>query len=228
VTHVHPAIDQELRNLPDAILSRSGAVFYSGPSAFSCSSPIYILGLNPGGSPQDYPNETVGQHLAKFHSIQEPRSEYLDESWEGAPRGTWKMQPIVCHLLRRLDMSPRNVPASNVAFVRSPTEQALASEMPELIAQCWPVHRSVICALNVKIIVCFGKTAGNWVRDQLGAVRLIDSFREQNERGWLSTSHEADAGEVVITLTHPSRANWINPNADPSPLVIRALAKFAT
>lgn len=45
------------RLVPAELWFRSGAVFYSGRAAFSRPSPIYLLGINPGGDP----NEIVDQ-----------------------------------------------------------------------------------------------------------------------------------------------------------------------
>ncbi|MDT0201810.1 hypothetical protein [Nocardioides sp. AE5] len=51
----------------------------------------------------------------------------------------------------------------------------------------------------------------------------IDQFVETNARGWRSTTHLGREGHKVVTVTHPSRADWRNPAADVSPLVARAL-----
>ena len=74
-------------------------------------------------------------------------------------------------------------------------------------------------------IICLGKTAGQWVRERLGAHDETDSYQETNARGWRSASHRSSAGVVVCTLTHPGRVDWTNPDADPSPMVLRALGR---
>jgi len=128
-------------------------------------------------------------------------------------------------MFTQLGLDLRQVPASNVAFVRSPGEADLASEKSTLIAQCWPVHLAVIESLGVDTVLCFGKTAGEWVREGLSAHSLIDEFVEANNRRWMSTAHAAADGRVVITATHPSRVDWRNAAADPTPLVTRALER---
>lgn len=75
------------------------------------------------------------------------------------------------------------------------------------------------------MIACFGRTAGRWVREQLNAHEAIDSVTEENERGWISHTHEAADGRQVVTLTHPSIANWCNKAADPTRLVQRAIKR---
>ena len=114
-------------------------------------------------------------------------------------------------------------PASNVVFVRSATEALLQAEKDELLDRCWPVHRAVIETLGVKAMICFGGTAGKWVREKVGANQLLDSYRETNARGWRSEAHRAPSGKTVVTVTHPGRADWRNPAADPTPLVARML-----
>lgn len=135
------------------------------------------------------------------------------------------MQPRVLHLLSSLGFDPREVPASNVVFVRTPRESSLAEEKLALLEACWPVHQAVIEQLRISTLLCFGGTSGRWVRDVLGAHELVDTFTEENSRRWTSSAHMNSAGLCVITATHPSIANWRNPTADPTPLLRRILAQ---
>ena len=210
--------------IPSSLLGRSGAVFYSGRAAFLKPSPLYILGLNPGGCPTDDPNETIGQKLINWPSLPDEWSAYSDDIWKGLP-GTHGMQPRVVHLLSRLGLNPRHVPASNVVFVRTRDEASLAAEKQSLLQACWPVHRAVIEQLGVTTILCFGGTAGWWVREALGAHKEVGSFVENNNRRWTSTAHLSPNGLCAITATHPSRADWRNPDSDPTPLVKKMLLR---
>ena len=206
------------------ILRRSGSVFYSGRSAFSSPSPVYVLGLNPGGSPSGQAEETVSRDIEQWRSGPPVWSAYQDESWRGMAPGTCGLQPQVLHLFGGLGIDPRAVPASNVVFVRTHSEQALRDEKAHLLKLCWPVHRAVIDGLKASTVVCLGATAGRWVREELGAYALAGRFIERNARRWTNEAHFAPSGICVITLTHPGRANWCSPEADPTPLVRRALA----
>lgn len=211
--------------VPQQITHRSGSVFYSGRAAFSQKSRLYILGLNPGGSPISQAAETIARDLERWRQLPLQWSAYSDESWLGRPPGTWGMQPRLLHMLRGLGLDPRLVPASNVIFVRSATEAALAAEKRSLLPVCWRVHRAVINELGVDTVLCFGGTAGKWVRDELSAQTLVAEFAETNARGWRSSAHKNSRGQVVATLTHPGRANWCNSDADPTPFVARLLAR---
>jgi hypothetical protein len=223
---VHPQIAGALNSIPTPLLDRSGKVFYSGRGAFSGPSELYILGLNPGGDPEAQARETISADLLRFWQGPAWWSDYADESWHGAPPGTWGMAPRVLHMLASLDLDPRIVPASNVVFVRSSTEATLQTNKEAMLQACWPIHQAVIDASGVRVVLCFGGTAGRWVRERLAAERLVDSFQEKNRRGWRSEMHATGDNRLVLTLTHPGRADWRNPDADPTCLVRRALAKF--
>ena len=110
-----------------------------------------------------------------------------------------------------------------MVLARTPSEADLARDFERLAQMCWPFHQRVIDRLGVRVVVCFGKRAGNYVRQQFDAHREIDQFIETNNRGWKSTTHQGTDGLKIVTVTHPSRADWRNPAADVTPLVRRAL-----
>ncbi|WP_145205576.1 hypothetical protein [Sphingobium sp. B2] len=196
----HPIDDRQqtiieaLMALPDHIKRQSGALFYTGADAFSQPSSIYVLGLNPGGDPGTQEANTVAKAITAFEKAPGQWSAYQDDSWEGATPGTSGMQPRVLHFFKMLGLDARSVPASNVIFVRSTTEGTLTLDKDELISACWPVHRTVIQRLGVTTIICFGITAGKWVREQVGANNLIGEFRETNARRWKSQAHQNREG----------------------------------
>ncbi|RYF23687.1 MAG: hypothetical protein EOO77_01645 [Oxalobacteraceae bacterium] len=221
---VAPAIQVALDKLPDDMLRRSGSVFYTGRSMFAQQGDLYILGLNPGGCPSVQAKNTIERNVEAWRD--EPNdhwSAYTDESWEGRPKGAHGMQPRMIHMFSKLGLNPRNVPAANVVFVRSKDEAALEKEKDELLRASWPVHEAVLGSLGVRCVLALGTTAGRWVRQKLGAHELIAEFYEDNDRRWKSAAHRAADGRIVVTVTHPGRADWRNPAADPSGLVRNAL-----
>ncbi|MCW3834942.1 uracil-DNA glycosylase family protein [Sphingomonas canadensis] len=223
MAEVPEAIRQSLAALPPSLLARSGSVFYSGKEAFSEHRDLYVAGLNPGGDPVRQRNETIEKHIGDFWKRTAPWSEYVDVSWEGAQPGAWGMQPQMRHMLHILGRDPRLTPSSNAIFVRSTNEGSLGSERDLLLQACWPVHQAVLDSLRVRVVVCLGKTAGALFRKKMDAHNPLDEIRERNARGWASTAHQAPDGRIVISVTHPSRASWINPASDPSPLVAEML-----
>lgn len=213
--------------VPRDLLDRSGSVFYSGKDAFSGAKQIYLLGLNPGGDPQEMSEETIRLHIKHvLHDKPNNWCAYRDESWGNAPKGTWRMQPRVIHLLSMLGFEPGEVPASNVIFVRSRRAREIAEARNALAAACWPFHLKVINDLQIKSIICFGREAGWWVRAQLKAIRKVGEFVEQNKRRWLSTAFRSNEGKIVITLPHPSIADWTSPASDPSGFVREAIPQL--
>lgn len=163
--------------IPQELLEKSGSVFYSARNAFKGKKDLYILGLNPGGSEILQVKETIAWHSKKVFEIDNDNwSEYKDESWKEALPGTFGLQPRVLHLLNRLNLSPYEVPASNVCFVRSHRKKNIAKDLNYYIELCWPFHQEIIEELEVKVVLCFGQTAGYIVKKKLGAHEQIDEF----------------------------------------------------
>jgi hypothetical protein len=212
--------------VPSSLKARSGKVFYSGRAAFRVGAPFYLLGLNPGGAPEAYPDETVESHsLQVLQTLPEHWSAYRDESWAHAAPGTWQMQPRVRHFFRALNIDPASVPASNLVFSRTRDEEALKRELSSLIEACWRFHLRVIERTRATLIVCLGQTCGEAVQDRVGAHHEIDAFEEDNGRKWRSAVFRATSGLRVAVLTHPSRVKWQEPKTDPTPLIARALER---
>lgn len=225
ITMIPDLHDRLLALVPSDLLERSGRVFYSGRAAFTQPAPLYLLGLNPGGNPIEQATETIGSCIANASSRPAEWSAYVDDTWRGRTPGSRPLQRRVQHLLRQVGLDPRSVPAANVVFVRSRRESDLEAEKARLLQACWPVHHALIAAMGVRVIACLGGTAGRWVRERLGAGDLIDSFTESNDRHWKSQTHVTHEGLKVVTLTHPSIADWCSPATDPTVLVARALGR---
>lgn len=212
--------------IPPGLKQLSGSVFYSGRNAFQGKKSLYVLGLNPGGDVLAQRNQTVVWHTdGVLKRKLDCWSEYADESWNGYSPGTYGLQPRVLHLLRVLNYKACDGPSSNVCFVRSNREKSISSEFRKYAELCWPFHESVIEKLGVKVILCFGKKSGNFVRNKLKANTIIDQFVEENNRKWKSLVFKNTNGQRVIVATHPSIADWTKPETDPSPLIKRNLPK---
>ena len=213
ITSALDALDAEM-------LDRSGSVFYSSRPAFSGKRQIYLLGLNPGGDPDSHKEDTVGKRINEWKERTEPYSSYINEHWSKTSGQQNATQIKIQHLFTQLDADLLLTPASNVIFARTRSEDDLVSEKTSLLDICWPVHQAVIEDLEIDMIICLGQTAGNWVREKTGAHNCIAEFKEKYEnRSWISTAHSSESGKIVITLTHPSRADWTNEDADPSPMI---------
>lgn len=217
-------IDAFAKLIPAELLDESGKVFYAGRAAFSGSRRIYLLGFNPGGEPADMVTETVRSHTnLVLQEAPDRWSAYCDESWARRPAGTCGLQPRVRYLFDRLGLDPRITPASNVIFSRSRRVSSIPGGAAQLADVCWRFHQAVIAELGPRIIVCFGRHTGNWVRARLNASRQVGEFVENNQRRWRSRAFENHEGVSVLVLAHPSVADWTNPATDPTELVLRAM-----
>jgi len=219
-------IEDFAKLIPGELLKRSGSVFYSGRLAFGSSAQLYILGLNPGGDPIEQADETVEWHTAKvLRDERDDWSAYRDDSWAGFSPGKHGMQPRVLHLLGQLQLDPGQIPASNIVFLRSPRESLIDGNIWKLAELCWPFHQRVIEELGVRLVLCFGRTAGNWVRRRLDARDKVAEFVEENNRKWRSSVYTNRNDMAVVDATHPSIADWTSTATDPSKLVKSAISK---
>ncbi|MFA7382966.1 MAG: uracil-DNA glycosylase family protein [Desulfurivibrionaceae bacterium] len=217
-------IESFIKYIPDELINKSGAVFYSGRNAFSGNKDLYVLGLNPGGSPDKQFSDTIKSSIKQIlENKAYDWSAYRDELWGKVNPGTWGMQPRVLHLFSNLGLNPGDIPSSNIIFVRSQREINIRKDADQLSEYCWPFHRAVIEELKPKAILCFGKTAGNLVRKKLAADRHIDEFIETNKRNWKSQAFISIEGVKVIVATHPSIADWTSADTDPSPMIKRVI-----
>lgn len=210
--------------IPENLTNVSGSVFYSGQNAFSGNKKLYLLGINPGGSVEKQRKETIKWHTDKVIA-EKPKnwSAYKNESWRGKIPGTHGLQPRILHLLNEIGLTPIETPASNVVFVRSSREENIKKLYKKYAEQCWPVHEKVIKVLNIKTILCFGQTPGNFVRKKINANKLIDTFTENNNRKWKTRVYQNSIGQKVIVAPHPSIVDWTNINTDPSTIVKKHL-----
>ncbi|BBH16466.1 hypothetical protein Back2_07530 [Nocardioides baekrokdamisoli] len=224
-------ITELLDSIPESLREESGTAFESGLRSWTGSRPLYLLGYNPGGAPGD---DTVHANAIALLRDRSPDfSNYVDGQWPRSTKGTLypvgedPMQRRVRYLLDRVNLAPGEVPTSNIIYARSAQAAHLEDEKARNWAEeCWPFHARMIERLGVRVVVCFGNQAGDFVARKLGATPTDnpdDTFRETYEnRSWRSRIHTGP-GPTVVQLSHPSRADWTAPEADPTGLVLRAL-----
>ena len=215
-------IDDFIELLPERLLDRSGSVFFSGRRAFDEPCDLYVLGLNPAGDPAGA--NTIRQNVQSV-LLQRPDnwSAWRDERWGGKEPGRNFRQRRVLHLFERIGRDAGEVPTSEVVFLRSTRWRADLGDLESVVRECWPFHQAVIDTLGVRVIVCLGGHAGYHVRQRLDAHEMVDEFVEDNRRLWKSRVHTSARGLTVVTLAHPSQADWTAPATDPTELVERSL-----
>lgn len=220
-------LDDFIQLIPHSLLNQPGSALDSGRQAFAGPSDIYLIGYHPGGQAP----ETIGEQIdGVLNRKATDWSAYRDEVWDRPPPGGHRIQKRIVHLCTGLELNPRAVPASHLIFRRWHTDaEPSAAEKQQWAAECWPFHQAVIDRLGVKVIVCLGSDARNWVlrkeRELTGLLpQRFDSFTAKDKGAWSSYAFQSGS-RYIVALTHPARANWINPNADPTELVKRTLAK---
>lgn len=172
--------------LADAgLLGSSGAVLYSAADTLQ-PGPVYLLGLNPGGS-------SASTLQASIDASRLGNNAYLDEEWEQKrrgviPRGTAPLQQRVQKIARMMEIEPRALPASNLAFTRSPNV-SLHSNFDEAIRLCLPVHQIFLKAIRPSCLFTFGSIR-NFARGF--AITNLQS-RSAEHAGWQAHRGEASA-----------------------------------
>ena len=223
-------IEELVKRIPPSMLNLPGGVLHTGRRAFDNPAEIYILDYHPGSNPEQFP-ETVAEQIHRVLN-QEPEewSAYRDESWQGQPEGGRPQQKRVAYLCESLGLNPGIIPAAQLIFRRWDAASTPAAAVERQWAEdCWPFHQAVIDRLEIRIVVCLGSAARNWAlkkeREKTGVMpEPVDKFVADNKWAWRSYVYPA-GDRYIVSLTHPVWTNWINPAADPTPMVRRALAK---
>lgn len=220
-----PNLEHFFTLVPSDMHQLSGAVFNTGEAAFSQGAqPLYLLGINPGGTPEANRDETIVSHTREVLAKDRSWCGYRDEMWNGRPPGTSGMQPRIQHMFKRLSIPIDRVPMSNLVFERSRNVADLQGREGALAEACWPMHAAVLSKLHIRVVICLGGKCGTWVRKKVGAAIQVGRFVETYPgRHWASTAWRNSDGLNVVVVTHPSVTNWLDEAADPASLVASCL-----
>ena len=138
---------REARHLLQPVLNDSGAILYSSVATLAPGR-FYLLGLNPGGDPDE---RTIGESLAGLPSHAE--NDYLDEPWAGYVEGRSPVQQCVQTLAGWLGVNVREICASNLVFRRTHRAEGIRPNEEELY---WPVHKLILNTVDPDILLVFG------------------------------------------------------------------------
>lgn len=169
---VRDTILQILSERSPEILNKSGGVLYSSYRTVR-EGDFFIMGLNPGGSPEDMSDCTIKQDIERICSRERENrwwNEYLDERWDNKEPGTDKLQLHIRHFIRGLlgdeDML-RKICASNLCFIRTRNEDDLNFKYSSLFKCfdfCWPVNEWLLAKVKPKILIVFSKPACDYIK----------------------------------------------------------------
>ena len=110
-------ITELLDAIPESLRGLSGTALYTGLDSWTNSSPLYLMGINPGGQPG---TDTIyGNAENLLHNGPANYSAYRDERWATGSGRLYeprqhRMQKSVLHLLDVLGLDPGLVPTSNM------------------------------------------------------------------------------------------------------------------
>lgn len=186
------------------ILGKSGNLLYSAASTLKPGE-IYLIGLNPGGSPNDI-SQTVQDSLNSLGA--KTSNSFLDESWRIRGRdlheGQAPLQKRVNWLLTSLGAKTRDVCASNLIFERTSNSRNI--DYPAMADICWPVHQEILRIVRPKLIVCFGNSAVSPYQYLKMRLEAASEFKFPSGHGsWTCRSFRSALGLKVVGLPHLSR-----------------------
>ena len=185
----------------EPLLERNGTILYSSAETLR-PSPVYFLGLNPGGDPTELPEHTLRQAVAELPT--KTTNDYLDKSWAGSAPGKSTLQIRVCWLFEKIGFQPRQVCSSNLIFVRSVSAAHLSFR--NLAEQCWPVHNEILKIVRPRLILTFGNSSSSpytFIRERLGA--SPEECFPSGHGTWQCRAFVTRSGVRVVGLPHLSR-----------------------
>lgn len=173
--------------------ARWGWSFMYTPEATLDRARMVLIGLNPGGSQLDPPNEwdySAGENA------------YVDESWRDLPAGEHHLQQQVRALFDAAGVPGRDVFAANLVPFRSPSWDRLPDRDGALVfgRALWS---ELLARTPARLFVSLGKRAGVEIASLIGA-----PLRDPVSAGWGAQTidrYEADDGRLVLALPHLSR-----------------------
>lgn len=166
------------------LIDSPGAVLYSAASTL-CPGPIYLLGLNPGGSEGATLRDSIAQSRTGHNA-------YLDEQWAPGghlqPMGQATLQRRVQALCAAMGVDTRSVPASNLVFTRS-TRTETHLDFSAALPLCLPVHKIFLKAIQPRFLMTFGS-----IDNFRGAVNITHSESRSAEHG----TWKAHRGKAIV------------------------------
>jgi uracil-DNA glycosylase len=140
---------------------------------------------------------------------------YLDESWGNhgsLDKGDAPLQRRICWLLKRIGLSPREVCASNLIFLRSRKQRDISYNA--LAKLCWLIHNAILSVVQPRLIIAFGNSDVS----PYGYLRTLSNFGGQEDcipsghGNWLVKGFQSEISDkkvYVVGLPHLSRYSII-------------------
>ena len=199
--------------------NKSGDVLYNGWDTLRQSNGLYIMGLNPGGKPDEIKTSVVDS----LTELKDNHCSYEDECWRKSCQdcrnkehlGQSRHQSRVKQLAQVLGYNNiREAFAANAIFIRSKNQGDIQESSFE---KCWLIHQLFLSIVQPKIILCLG----NGKRSSSFAFlrkKLVPNEQSNSDVVKVfSTAITVSGGEIiktcVIGVRHPS-CPWFDPVKD--------------
>jgi len=183
-------------------LSLTGGTLYSAADTLT-KGDVYLLGTNPGGGYDG--KSTLDELLRQLPS--NSVNEYFGEEWDRQSR---RLQMTLRAILHLASSHPESVCASNLIFVRSPTQDQLKENFWKLADRCWPAHEFILDVVQPKLVIAYGngpESAYAYLYHKLQRRSVDDPMPAGHGKTQCRTFIAERNGRVlrVLGLPHPSR-----------------------
>ena len=192
---------------------KPGAVLYNGWDTLCSNNGLYIMGFNPGGSPDN--SKTVIDDLKQ---LEDDYCSYEAECWYCSTHcrnnehfGKKPHQKRVKELARILGYDVRQSFAANAIFVRSKKQDDLKASL-ELFEKCWKIHQIFLSIVQPKIVLCLGNGERSSAFALLKAKFKANEITSGNVKEFIGNIPMADGTVLegrIIGVRHPSRFNSV-------------------
>jgi len=139
--------------LGDDYLSKSGEFIYSATNTLR-KGDVYLLGFNPGSSPDDKTQRTIKEYLENFESTTINKT--LDENWgKNKISKTLLQNRLVSLIPYLLNKNLRDICQSNLIFARSIDAMGI-DDFRFHADKCWQCHELILNIIQPKLLLCNG------------------------------------------------------------------------
>ena len=139
--------------LGEDYLSKSGEFIYSETNTLR-KGDVYLLGANPGSSPDDKTKRTIKEDLENFESTTINKT--LDENWGKNKISKKPLQNRLVSLIPNLlNKNFRDICQSNLIFARSVDLNSL-DDFNFHAKKCWPCHKLILDIIQPMLILSNG------------------------------------------------------------------------
>lgn len=164
---------------------------------------VYLLGTNPGGGYEG--KSTLDELLQGLPDYD--GNEYFGEVWDRQSR---RLQMTLRAILHLVSPQPLGVCASNLIFVRSPTQDQLQENFWKLADRCWPAHEFILDVVQPKLVIAYGngsESAYTYLYRKLQRIAVDDPLPAGHGKTQCrSFTAERNGRRLrVVGLPHPSR-----------------------